>query len=634
MQLFKKLFLGHAAALFVMTALIVSQETPVIAQWHDDFSVTDASRMHEIIALCESVKHATVAEIKTPLRPNPKTEVSRQVNQFRAALRKMFKREQVALWEERLMIDPLRETLRQAETDLELVDAILLILNGDEPELKRPSFAVFKKSLEKNRPLFRRQNRQSHTGEVESVFDSLPGRIASYLETPDATHAEAVSEALEYLSEMRQAEELVAMIRQMVMRPNLKVRVRSDVIAPVFLREIDEPVPVNDMILGTWVRGSGHLAGKTSVALVPSREAAVFHVTLQGMLNTTTVGTNGPVRVHTNNTATVTTTKEIQITKNSLALKPASTNVRQSSHITHVDYSRPGPLVRMIAPGQIQDRKPASDAESERLMRGRFNTRMDEAVKESLAWLRDALTQTAADRARNNVLQWNLERVETTQDALLLEAVVEGKGRLTTMSQAPDITSNAGLFVQLHESLANNAGACELSGKTLIEEQVMTELKKLFPRLSEHREDDNDGNEPMLTVSFSERPINVCFADNVIRAVVETTAIERGGNTYPGMEIELQFRIESIDGGFQFVAAEPPEALPLGFDREEDQLSMSEITIRAIMMKKLARLTGEPIEWKESVIEGKNGTMTFKPVYLSAENGWLSVGLNVIEYNR
>jgi hypothetical protein len=78
--------------------------------------------------------------------------------------------------------------------------------------------------------------------------------------------------------------------------------------------------------------------------------------------------------------------------------------------------------------------------------------------------------------------------------------------------------------------------------------------------------------------------------------------------------------------------AEPPEVLPLGFDRENDKLNARETTIRAIIMKKLERITEKPIEWKTSQIEMETGTMTVKPAHLSAINGWLSVGLNLVEW--
>ena len=630
-QLFQNRFLAHLVTTLVMSAVVVSLGSFAIAQVGANSTRTNTSTMHEFTLLCKSTKSKTVAELKSPLRPNPKAELSRQINQFRAAVRKVFKREQVEKWEERLMLDQLHQTLRQEEIDLKLVDMVLDILNGNEPELKRQTFVLLKNSLESNRPLFWRQNQQLYIDEVEAAFDSLPELVADYLKTPDADHAEAISEILEYLIEMPKTANLIAMTRQMVVRPNLKVLANSDMITPFFLREIEEKVPVNDNILGTLVQGSGQLVGKTSASFVPSRDSAIIRVTFEGKLPTKTVGANGPVRVHSNNAATVTTVKDIVLTDQSIKTTRATTEVQHSSQITHVDYTWPGPVVRMMASNQIQNRKPASDAESKRLMKLRFNQRVDEEVDESMKSFTDYLNTTAKEWGGGKGLSVQIDRMATTYHQLMLKAVVGKKHQLTTLTEAPTVKTNAELLVQLHESLVHNVCADELSGKTLEEEQVIARLQERFPKLFENHEADETSEEPSLTISFSHQPVRMSFADNTIKLTVETTAIERGGNAYPGMTIEFQFRIEPIPGGFQLVAVEPPEVLPIGFNREEDQLSARETTIRVIIMKKLTRLTEKPIEWKEIAFEAKNGSMTLKPVHFSAANGWLSVGLNAAE---
>ena len=587
--------------------------------------------LNKIKLSSETTKRTMVQEIMQPRRANPKTELMRQTNLFRAGIRKTFSLEETQEWETLLLIDNLQLTLRQDEMDLELVDTIYVTLCGDNPEFQRPPFVLLKKSLETNRPWIWLQNQKVHIDEVETLFDSLPGLIECYLESPDAANANAVSETLRFLEESNETEELTSLIRALLIQPNLKVRIRSEMIAPLFMRDIDEPVDVNENILGTWVRGSGQMTGKSNAAFVPNKDSAVIRVTLQGTLNTMTVGTNGPVRVHSNNTTAVTTVKDIALAKKSITTKPAATSAKQSSQISRVDYLRRGPLVQIIAPNQIRERKPASDAESERLTRLRFNKRVDTAVDENVEPFAAKFGKMADMQGGGKSLRWDFRQVFTTDNELYVEAVAGNRYQLTTVTEPPAVKSEAGLFLQLHESLADNAGACEWSGKTLVEEQVLAELKARFPKIFENRKADDAGNEPSLAMTFSDRPVKMSFADNVIKATIETTDIERGGTVYPGMEIEFQFRIETAGGGFRLVAAEPPEVLPLGFDRENGRLSMGETTIRAIIMKKMERITETPIDCKESKLEMQTGTKTVKPVHLSAANGWLSVGLDLVE---
>jgi len=588
--------------------------------------------LHQIKLSCETTKHAMVGEIMQPQRQNPQTELLRQINLFRAGIRKAFPLEKVQGWETLLMIGNLQQALRQDETDLELVDATYVVLCGDTPELQQSSFVLLKNSLETYRPQLWRQNQKMHIDKVETLLNSLPEQIERYLESPDAANAHVVSEALRWMQESSKTEELTTLIRTLLIQPNLHARVRSEMLAPLFLRNINEPVDVNENILGTRVRGSGQITGKSSAAFVPNKDSASIRVSLQGTLNTTTVGTNGPVRVYSNNTTAVTTVKDIVVTKKNITTKPASTHAKQSSQIGNIDYLRRGPLVQIVASNQIRERKPASDAESERLTRLRFNKRVDTTVNDEVEQFAENFMKIVDGRGGGKALRLDFRKMVTMENELFVEAIVGNRYQLSTLTEPPAMTMEAGLFLQLHESLADNAGACELSGKTLVEEQVFAELKERFPKKFENRDANDTENEPSLAMTFSDRPVKMTFSDNIIKATIETTAIERGGNTYPGMVIEFQFRIEAMDGGYRLVVAEPPEALPLGFNPETDRLSNRETIIRAIIMRKLERITEKPIEWKESKIEMKTGTMTVKPVHLSASNGWLSIGLDFVEW--
>ncbi len=613
-------------AFFVTTAVLISSGNNIFAQNSTKDRESDAAQLRQISAACETAKRAAVQEIMTPAATNPKTDLLREMVIFRGNNTNAMPRQKARDWEERLKLTELQRTLRQEESDLALIDEALEVLAGKEPELQRPQFVRLKKSLERNLDLLERQNRQLNQEEVEALYDSLPGLVENYLKSPNAENANAVSETLSLMDGSRQADELITLVRKLLVRPNLKLRVRSEMLEPLFYRDIDEPVNVNDTILGTNVRGSGQLSGRSTAAFVPSRDSGVIRVTLKGELTTSTVGTSGPVRVHSNNATAITTVKDIILTKDSIATTYASTDARQASRIGHVSYTRRGPFVQMIAPNQIRNRKPATDAESERMTQRRFNTRVDAVVDENVSRFNETLSKMAGGRPEE--LRLDFGRLETTKEVMLIDGVVGNRYQMTTMTEAPAVETQAGLFVQVHESLADNAGTCELSGRSLVEDEIMAKLKERFPKIA----GENDGNDPSLTIAFSDRPIAMSFADNCIRATVETAEIERGGSSYPGMVIEFQFRIEAAKEGFLLTAVEAPEVLPLGFDRENGHLSARETTIRAIIMKKLERITEKPIEWKESTIEGKNGNMTLKPVYLSTTDGWLSLGLDLVEW--
>ena len=622
----------RAVMTVVIMAVVVFLSKNVICGQENQGQNTANFNAAWVAQQCEKAKR----EILRDILPSTETEVSykllAEINVFRGRNKMLLSQEECKKWNERLKITDLDQKLRFEGVTIDYVDELLSVLRGNEPELSQAHFVRFRNALEKKRDWLVQREQPSPPNELETFFDSLPDLIGAFLESPNTDGATAISRAIVSMTEAGCGKELVAFLKEKSNHPNVKLQLRSELMKLLFEREIGEPVAVNENILGTLVRGSGQLDGKLKAEFVPSDDTAIIRVTLAGKLNTSTVGANGPVRVHSNNRTEITTVKDIVIGKESITTTSAKTGANQHSQIGKVVYTRPGPLVQMIAPSQIRNRKPASDAESERLTKHRFNTQVDKAVGEYTTRFNRMLSELTAGRGNGNDLHLQFGRLHTTENTLFVEALAVGETHLAAWKESPAVEANADLLLQLHESVPYNAGDCELSGKTLVEEQIVAKLKEQFPKLVDNLKLNGNGEEQSLTVEFGDSPIRVTFADNNIKVVVETTSIEREGNSYPGMMLEFQFRIENMKDGFRLVADNSPEVLPIDFDKENDSLSVRETAIRAIIMKKLDKAFEKPIEWTESTIDGENGTLTFKPTYLSTADGWLSLGLDVVHW--
>ena len=581
---------------------------------------------------CEKAKR----EILQGILPFTETEISykliAEINVFRGRNKMLLSQEECNKWNERLNITDLDQKLRFEGVTIDYIDELLSALHGDESELSQAHFVRFRNALEKKREWLVHREQSSPTNELETFFDSLPDLIGAFLELPDTDGATAISQAIVTMTEAGCGKELIAFLKEKSNHPNVKLQVRSELIKLLFEREINEPVTVNENIFGTLVRGSGQLDGKLNAEFVSSDDTAIIRVTLAGNLNTSTVGANGPVRVHSINRTEITTVKDIVIEKNTITTTSARTGANQHSQIGKVDYTRRGPLVQMVAPNQIRSRKPASDAESERLTKRRFNAQVDKVIGEYATRFNKVLGELTVGRGNENDLRLQFDRLFTTGNMLFAEALAVGETHLAAWKESPTIDANTDLFLQVHESVPYNVGDCELSGKTLVEEQIVAKLKERFPKLIDNLKLNGNGEEQSLTAEFGDSPIRVTFVDNNINVTVKTKSIEREGNRYPGMMLEFQFRIENMKDGFRLIADNSPEVLPIGFDKENDLLSARETTIRAIIMKKLDKTFEKPIEWTESTIEGDNGTLTFKPTCLSTADGWLSIGFDVIDW--
>ena len=609
--------------LLCLGQIIYAQETTILEKQNDSVFV------ERVASLSEKTKQKTLKNLSSSPKQTVQRQLLEETKVFRTYCSRNMPSQQAQKWYEKLKLNKLEHSLRQGESPVRLLEEILTILQEDHPELQRSGFVRLEKALSRQVGVLKLPAIKGKQDEIEYFFDSLPDLIGEYCQSPDADKAKVISESITYLDENCDASELVTLLREYLVKSNLYIRVSSDVVAKLLRQEIDEPIDVNENILGTQVRGAGKLTGRLSGTFVPRADAAVIRVTLDGELKTSTVGSNGPARVHSDNTTTVKTVKDIVVSQSGIVAAPAKTDAQQLSLINRVNYTRNGPLVRMVAPNQIRQRKPASDTESERLTKRRFNSRLDQEVNGHVDRLNKILKDTTGS---DESLQLTFDQLRTNDRELSLSACAGTRHQLGAPTTAPAQELGRGIFVQCHESFLQNVGAHELGGKTLIEKQVIADIKKRFPQIIETFVANGNSDESSLTVAFSDTPIDLAFADNCISVTIEAVSIEREGNSYPGMTLEFRFRIENIDGGFQLVATDSPEVLPIGFDKEKDQLSARETTIRAIVMKKLERAFEKPIELKESVIEAENGTLTLKPTQLSTTDGWLSVGLEVVNW--
>ncbi|MDR1493043.1 MAG: hypothetical protein LBT05_10020 [Planctomycetaceae bacterium] len=536
-------------------------------------------------------------------------------------------------WERYLKLSLLNITIKEDSPDVSLLDSAIEKLSPRRRDMQRPVFVRFREALEEQRGLILsppKIQKQDSDEEITKFFDELPNLIESHLNAPDNSTTEEIAEAIAYLESHCRAEKLLARLRERFLKPNLWIQAKPSILSPVFQREINEPVTVNDNILGTAVRGSGQLTGNVDATFAESNDSAIIRVIMEGLLETKTVGSNGPVRVQSSNSSTTKTTKEIIISQNAITTTAAKTKAKLTSHVDNVNYTRDNFLVRTFAPGQIQERKPVTNAESERLTERRLNQRMDQAVDARVGKINQRWKELDSENeSGESPLRVFIETLSTTENELNFRGVIGGRRQLTTSANAPTLKSDADVFVQIHQSLLDNAGTCELGGKTFAEEQALEELKKRFPKIAEKLIGDKSENEAALIITFANSPVNIAFNDETIIANIETTAIKRGDVSYPGLRFVFQFRIENENGKIRLVVKEQPEAFPIGFDTERDQLSVSETTIRAIVNKRLKKIAKEPIELKEFTIEGEDGAIALTPVHFSAKDGWLNVGLKL-----
>ena len=111
-------------------------------------------------------------------------------------------------------------------------------------------------------------------------LDKLAAAVAAGASTGVPESLDAVGPLLARLEDSGQAPGVIARIRGAVSRPNLFLEVDESLLARGVNRSVDDVSPINDVVLGTRVRGTGHTTGLVRLDFVPSSASAVVDISL------------------------------------------------------------------------------------------------------------------------------------------------------------------------------------------------------------------------------------------------------------------------------------------------------------------------------------------------------------------
>ena len=144
-------------------------------------------------------------------------------------------------------------------------------------------------------------------------IQKLGGLISNAAKEKTPKSLDGVGPLLARLVESRQASGLVARIRSAVDRPNLYMSVDESLLSSAVNRVVDRTSPVNEVVLGTPVRGTGHTSGLVLLDFLPSSQRAVTQLSFQATNLANTRSTKGPVTVCSEGVTELSAQKRIYI---------------------------------------------------------------------------------------------------------------------------------------------------------------------------------------------------------------------------------------------------------------------------------------------------------------------------------
>jgi hypothetical protein len=461
-------------------------------------------------------------------------------------------------------------------------------------------------------------------------LEQLAGAVATAAAAGTPDPLEPVGPILARLEESGQAVGIVQRIRRAVGRPNLMLEVHESLLAGQVNRAVDETAPVNDVVLGTRVRGTGRTTGFVTLDFRPSHDRAVIDFRLDATNHSRTRGGQGPVTVHTLGTTSINASKRVLIDEQGVTALPveAHTDVDTKTAGIGVNKRFGQRIIRKIASRKVAEMRPRAEAVSSERARERVRSQFEAQTAEPIAQAaRDYQTKF---RRRLMDRGWYPEMLHLNTDdrRLYVTARKSLADQVAAFSQPPAVDSDAVLAARFHQSFFNNLAEQELAGRTLTKERLEAELVKAGRTMPDSLESDKD--QPPWSITFAKRrPVELKVGDGTVRLTVRGSGYTSGDREFDAMDVWATYRIESEAGRYRLVRdgdvqIYPPDFVPGGGKK----LSIQQTSLRGILQKRFNKVFDEVIELKSLELPGELAAAGPLPLeQLEArKDGWLAAG--------
>ena len=532
-------------------------------------------------------------------------------------------------WRKYLLMDELTEEITKESPDLDKLGSVYQRLAAGHEGLGLIWFSRLRQAIEQYIVVRRAAENPILQDEYKSLLGSLPQALTQYEQSQDPAAASQVERFLRWLELAGLVEDLTRAVRSHFSQPNVVLQVSAAWLESAGQQDVDRQEPVRELILGTDVRGTGHITGVRRFQLVPSPNQALLLLLVEGQIESDTIGYNGPARIYSHSVTPFVARKCVTLSPQGIAIEPTRCKAQTTTHIKDVDVTCRSRCVEQIAWRRTWKQKPAAEAEAARRAERRVSRRVDEEA--------DSRFQQAQENYLQKIRQPLLDRdlfpqptvLQTTAEALSMQLTQKGHAGLAAPIACPVITENGAIVLQVHQSSINNFTQGLFADMILKEQRLQEALQNLWGELPEEFASET-GEEPWTVRFVSERPLAVHFAANCVSIEFRGETYWKGERGYPGMDVKTTYRIETqADQPLRLVRVGELSVFPPGFDPDKDRLSVRQQTLRRLLERRFGKIFRETVELKPVELKGEwqnGGPLVVK--HLSAQDGWLSLLLD------
>ena len=593
-----------------------------LEQWLEELSGPPLdglpARARGAIAEFAPISRADVERLRTELR--------KAVTQLDARLEE--DESEGPRWREYVLWKTLESELdRGDEADLSQLDKVFYRLDAGHEGLELPCFVRVRRALWDYSAAARAREDRQLRKNLADTLNSLAEQIESCDGPPTADRTAAFTEALQWLRSTRQGTDLIREIRRCFSRPNLLGRISADMIRTGINRSVDDTSPVEDVILGTTVSGTGRTTGRLGVRLVPNDRRAVIELALRGTTHSDTVGFNGPARIYSDGVTELRGQKKLRIDGTGIEVLPATSTAETSTTTRCIGLDRGGRLVERIAWKRVCAQK----CEAERIASSRAEQRLDDRLDEEVRRAMEESEQAPAGKLGTFLGQraWfpGQVRTATTRDAVWFVALEAATGFLAAPGSPPPLADRIDLGLQVHESMINNWSVRALEGLILTEDRLNRTILEILGKYPEGYQPDKN-SEPWAIRFAYQRPIFVSFTEGKFRLTIRGEYFSKGDRDYPAMDVTAEYAVLQTETGPKATRLGDLRIFPPDFEPDSgQQLTVEEQITRDMLERRFEKLLPKQIVPESRTLPGSLGKAgPMKLVQWELREGWMVVG--------
>jgi hypothetical protein len=267
--------------------------------------------------------------------------------------------------------------------------------------------------------------------------------------------------------------ELAARIEQHYRNANVRIAISAAMLNRLMPRPPVTEQPVYDQILGADVQGTSRARTRLAVRLTPDRGRWNFDLQANGLVDSDTESSRGPVRFYTDGQTSYVATKRVTVGADGVRVAPAAVYVSTDTDLRGFDTDYDGVplirgLVRGIARSKHDQMQPQALAIADAKARGAISHHFDGEVDAQMAKAEADFQRRVWDRLVRLKLEPMALDLQTTAERMVVRMRLADHDQLGGHTPRPRAWSNSLLSVQVHESAINNlVDSLELDGRTL-----------------------------------------------------------------------------------------------------------------------------------------------------------------------